>query len=89
VKTEFYTVVTTKPELEKMWCNWEAYDEDEVFSYRKKLNEIFTLNLYEKTGLKKALTSFNITELEYGTLQTNFTSGGTNSLLNGSSYSAF
>lgn len=83
LKTEYYHIVTSKIELEIMRSNGEGY------MYSKALGNFFTLVMCEKTGLKKALEICNTLDPEYETLQSSFTSGGTNSLLNGSSYSAF
>lgn len=83
LKTEYYHIVTSKIELEIMRSNGEGY------MYSKALGNFFTLVMCEKTGLKKALEICNTLDPEYETLPSSFTSGGTNSLLNGSSYSAF
>jgi hypothetical protein len=83
LKTEYYHIVTSKIDLEKLRSKGEGY------VYSKALGEFFTLVMCETTGLKKALEIYSILEPEYDTLQASFTSGGTNSLLHGSSYSAF
>jgi len=83
LKTEYYHIVTSMIELEIMRSKGEGY------VYSKALGDFFTLLVCEQTGLKKALEICNTLDPEYETLQSSFTSGGTNSLLNGSSYSAF
>jgi hypothetical protein len=83
LKTEYHDIVTSNIELKIMRSKGEGYE------YSKALDHFFTLVMFETTGLKKALENCNILDPEYGTLPSSFTSGGTNSLLNGSSYSAF
>ena len=83
LKTEYYDIVTSKIELKELRGIGKSY------IYSKELGDFFTLDVCEKTGLKKALKNYSIIDSEYSTVQTNLTLGGTNTLLHGSSYSAF